>query len=134
MTILTPSGQLRTITPGRRWSDEAWHWTGNEDEATLARFGYIVQPDPPAPPPPTLAELKTRAITANRMECARRILDRWPDWAQINCALGVYAAAQAEECAAWIHACTTAEDAAADRIDLAADAAAVAAVNVEWPA
>ena len=81
-------------------------------------------------PPPTLAELKVRAIEANRHECARRILDRWPDWAQRNCALGVYSTADTEACAAWIHACTSAEDAAADLIDTAADAA----VNVEWPA
>jgi len=134
VTIQTPTGALLTITPGRRWSDGDWHWTGTETPETLAAHGYIVQPEPPPPPEPTLAELKTRAIEANRMECSRRILDRWPDWAQRNCALGVYSAAETEACAAWVFACTAAEDAAAGLIDAAADAAGVAAVTVEWPA
>jgi len=133
MTIRTPSGKTLSVHDGERWADGETHWTGTEDAATLAAHGYTVLPDQP-PVVPTLAELKAHAIEANRRECARRILDRWPDWAQRNCALGVYSAAETEACAAWIHACTTAEDAAADLIDVAADAAAVAAVTVEWPA
>jgi len=63
MTIRTPSGTTRTITPGRPWSDGAWYWRGDESPETLARHGYIVQPDP-VPVPPTLSAADAAALSA----------------------------------------------------------------------
>lgn len=57
MTIRTPTGTVRTITPGTRWRDGAWHWTGTETAETLAAHGYTVIPDPEPVPAPTEAEL-----------------------------------------------------------------------------
>jgi len=64
MTIRTPTGTLRTILPGVRWSDAAWNWTGNETPETLAAHGYIVQPDPPPPAPPPSQEAQDAATVA----------------------------------------------------------------------
>lgn len=57
MTIRTPTGTTRTIPPGQRWRDGAWHWTGTETAETLAAHGYTVIPDPDPVPAQTEAEL-----------------------------------------------------------------------------
>ena len=88
----------------------------------------------PEPTPPTLDEVKAAAIAANRAECRQRIEAVWPDWAQSNAALGVYSPDLATVCRDWIAANVAAENAAADKIELAATVEAVAAVKVEWPA
>ena len=118
-------------------------YTGNKPRA-IAHGGTVypanckdpawVEVPEPVPTPPTLAEVKANAIAANRAECRQRIEAVWPDWAQSNAALGVYSPDLAAACRDWIASNVVAENAAADKIDLAADADAVAAVKVEWPA
>ncbi len=102
--------------------------------AALAALGYEWA-DPPVPvvPVPTLAQLKSAAIEANRAECRRRIVEVWPEDQQRNAALGILSTELTDACAAWIKACRAAENAAADLIDAATDAAGVAAVKVVRP-
>jgi hypothetical protein len=78
MTILTPSGEFRTVTHGRRWSDASWHWTGSETAETLASLGYVVQPEPEPAPPPTLEEVRAARVEALAAECDARLAERWP--------------------------------------------------------
>lgn len=80
-----------------------------------------------------MAAVKAAAIEANRAECRRRIVERWPEDQQRNAALGILSTEQTDACAAWIKDCRTAENAAADLIDAATDAVGVAAVKVVWP-
>ena len=80
-----------------------------------------------------LARVKSAAIAANRAECRSRIVAQWSEDRQRSAALGVYPPAECQACADWITAHVAAENAAADLIDVAADAAAVAAVQVVWP-
>ena len=102
--------------------------------AALAALGYEwADPPVPVPEPLTLPQLKSAAIEANRAECRRRIVERWPEDQQRNAALGILSTEQTDACAAWIKACRTAENAVADLIDAATDAAGVAAVKVVWP-
>ena len=100
--------------------------------AALAALGYEWA-DPPAPVPPTLPELKSAAIEANRAECRRRIVERWPEDQQRNAALGILSTEQTDACAAWIKGHREAHNTASDLIYDANDAAGVAAVTVEWP-
>ena len=96
--------------------------------ATEDRAGHVcVQRERP------LERVKSDAIAANRAECRARIVAVWPEDRQRSAALGVYPPAECQACANWIAAHVEAENAAADLIDVAADAAAVAAVKVMWP-
>ena len=56
MTILTPTGQTKTIPAGTRWRDGDTHFTDHETPESLAAMGYTVLPDPVPPTPPTEAE------------------------------------------------------------------------------
>lgn len=116
-----PDGGSGPVPAGQRAT--AW--------ARVARDGLSV--NVPTLEPIPLAELKAAAIEANRAECRARILAAWPEDKQRSAALGVYPPAECLDCADWIASHVAAENAAADLIDAAQDAAGVAAVEVVWP-
>ena len=130
MLILTPTGTLKTITPGRRWSDGAWHWTGNETAETLAAHGYLVQADPPAPVP-TLAALQPDALARYRAEAAQVLDTHVPaPWDRLR-------DVATAEYAAWIDALRAEVAAELDRLETAVANAAtadeLAAIVADWP-
>lgn len=71
------------------------------------------------------------SIDAVKKEAARRILDRYPQWKQVNAALGLYAAAFVATMTAYINAVRAASDAIEAR--LAADPYLDPATQPEWP-
>jgi hypothetical protein len=78
MTIQTPSGELRPVTPGEPWKAGKMHFTGSESPETLAGLGYVVQPEPEPDPPPTLEEVRAARVEALAAECDARLAERWP--------------------------------------------------------
>ena len=133
MLVLTPSGTLRTITPGIPWHDRervpACHFTGNETAEVLARFGYTVQPDPPVVPTP-LPELREQALSRYRSEAAGNIAANVPaPWDALQ-------RVATPEFAAWVDDYLGAVAGELARLEAAvalADEAGLAAIVADWP-
>ena len=92
-------------------------------------------------PQPTPAELaaaelpaaKAATIAANRIECSRRIFERYPAGRQLSALAGLYDSANVAAMTDWIAANIAAENAAADLIEAATTVQQVEAVTVAWP-
>lgn len=78
-----------------------------------------------------LAGRAQRAAAAVKAEAAKRILEKYPAWQQINAALGVYDATTVAAMTTYINAVRLASDAIEAR--LAADPSIDPATAPEWP-
>lgn len=83
--------------------------------------------------PETLEQARARVIAANRTECERRILDRYPLSRQMSASLGLYDQAFVDALAEYIAVHIQVENAAADAIEAALSIPAIEAVTVTWP-
>lgn len=125
MLVQTPSGVIRTVAHGRRWSDGDWHWTGTESAETLAAHGYIVQPDP-EPVVPTLAEMQVAALARYQAEAGDCLRTNLPSpWDTLRDVATPEFQAWADEFCALVATELTRLEAA---VTAAADAAALAAI------
>lgn len=87
----------------------------------------------------TLAEIKaqtgilTELVKLVKDKANELIVNKWPLWAQNNCALGIYDSATFDQCKADIAAVITASNTAEDAINNAVSLDAALAVVPAWP-
>ena len=118
---------------------------GLADYALDAQGSIVAWNVPKLGPQPTPAEIaaaelpatKAASIAANRAECSRRIVERYPTGRQLSALAGLYGSAPVATMVDWIAANIAAENTAADAIEAVQPGpnavAEVEAVSVSWP-